>query len=77
MRFEYKYLELRFGPIKGAVLHDLAEGTETKVGGVTDYGFGLVNALNRLGNERWEMCGFAIFNETNVFEYIFKRQISL
>ena len=76
MRYEYKYLELHLGALKGAQIHDLQLGTMTRISGITDYGPALVEEFNRLGSERWELVGFAV-GPNGVFEYVFKRQLSL
>ena len=72
MRFEYKYLELRYTLTGGWVLHDLKNDTKERVGGTKDYGFGLVNAFDKLGQDGWELAGFC--KDDSIFEYIFKRQ---
>ena len=72
MRFEYKYLELSYTLTGGWILHDLKAGTKENVGGANDYGFGLVNAFDKYGQDGWELVGFSTTAAT--FEYIFKRQ---
>ena len=72
MRFEYKYLELRYTLTGGWVLHDLKADTKEKVGGAESYGFGLVNAFDKYGQDGWELVGFC--KDSTVWEYIFKRQ---
>ena len=72
MRFEYKYLELRYTITGGWILHDLKDDTKERVGGASDYGFGLVSAFDRFGQDGWELAGFC--KADGMFEYIFKRQ---
>ena len=76
MRYEYKYLELHLGALKGAQIHDLQTGEMTRIASITEYGSALVEEFNRLGSERWELVGFAV-TPNHVFEYVFKRQMSL
>ena len=73
MRFEYKYLELRYTLAGGWVLYDLKNGIKERVGGMDDYGAGLVGAFDKYGQDGWELAGFCKC-DSQVFEYIFKRQ---
>ena len=72
MRFEYKYLELRYTLTGGWVLHDLKAGTKENVGRADTYGIGLVNAFDKYGQDGWELVGFC--KSDALWEYIFKRR---